>query len=407
MSEPTRDSTLAEGADRLAAQDRATHVDELHALASHEDFWVRYFVAANPHTDERTKELLCQDPEWLVRGRLAVDPLTPGDLLRALGVDACEGVRVRIAGNIRTPSGVLASLAHEAASQVEESVPFTFLQAISNPSTPGEALGDVSERLSLFCDEAYWDDFDLAIVVRSLLRNPSSPQALRSRVVAYLDEHEGEGWPARADFSLTGRFELHAWVGARDPRTPPEELAGLAALPRMADGEYCADELDLGLLLNPSLPSGTLRRFFSAVGEDDLLAPLINGHLGADPEWGPVEVVGWGWEAVESTWVDWAANPVRGSWADDSVIKRAVERGSYVALRCGWARNPSVPLDVLAALAADPEDLVRAAVAENRRTPVEIIRALALDPSSCVRASVMRNPQADDQARAAAVLQMD
>lgn len=60
--------------------------------------------------------------------------------------------------------------------------------------------------------------------------------------------------------------------------------------------------------------------------------------------------------------------------------------------KCGLARNPNTPVELLEVLATDRSQDVRYWVAQNPSTPVELLKILATDESSNVRYAVARNP---------------
>jgi hypothetical protein len=75
--------------------------------------------------------------------------------------------------------------------------------------------------------------------------------------------------------------------------------------------------------------------------------------------------------------------------ASTSVWTEVIER--YPQMRSWVAHNKTVPTEILAVLASDPDPGVRAVVAEKRRLPVELFRQLAGDPNEMVRARVAYN----------------
>lgn len=71
-------------------------------------------------------------------------------------------------------------------------------------------------------------------------------------------------------------------------------------------------------------------------------------------------------EATTNVWID--------------VIQR------YPGMRSWVAHNKSVPIEVLALLAVDPDPDVRSVVADRRKLTPELFRQLSADPDEAVRA---------------------
>lgn len=66
----------------------------------------------------------------------------------------------------------------------------------------------------------------------------------------------------------------------------------------------------------------------------------------------------------------------------------------YPDLREWVAHNKTVPLEILAVLAKDPDSKVRGTVAMKRKLTPELLRELADDPDESVRADVARHRRA-------------
>ena len=75
--------------------------------------------------------------------------------------------------------------------------------------------------------------------------------------------------------------------------------------------------------------------------------------------------------------------------ASTTVWIEVIER--YPEMRSWVAHNKTVPTEILAVLASDPDPRVRCVVADKRRLPVELFRQLAGDPDEAVRARVAYN----------------
>lgn len=70
-------------------------------------------------------------------------------------------------------------------------------------------------------------------------------------------------------------------------------------------------------------------------------------------------------------------------WRD--VIERYPDLREWVAL------NKTIPLEILAELADDPDVTVRSTVAQKRKLSLELMRKLAKDPHEAVRHSIAYN----------------
>lgn len=80
---------------------------------------------------------------------------------------------------------------------------------------------------------------------------------------------------------------------------------------------------------------------------------------------------------------------------DDALIEvwyDVIER--YPDLRKWVAHNKTVPLEILAVLAKDPDVIVRSTVAGKRKLTPDLLRELMDDPNSGVRGRVVRHPKA-------------
>jgi hypothetical protein len=91
--------------------------------------------------------------------------------------------------------------------------------------------------------------------------------------------------------------------------------------------------------------------------------------------------------------------------ADPSEYKRAVNESAtlgiwkdiierYPEMKIWVIHNKSVPVEILTALSADEDPMVREAVARKRRCPVDRLYALATDPDVRVRQAVSYNAKA-------------
>jgi hypothetical protein len=105
-----------------------------------------------------------------------------------------------------------------------------------------------------------------------------------------------------------------------------------------------------------------------------------------------------------------AAEFVRLASSDDPAeYGRAAHESAEVALwmeiiqdypdaRFAVAHNKTVPLEILASLASDPDDQVRSTVSVKRKLTPEILETMTGDPSSAVRLNIARHRNASRRA---------
>lgn len=175
------------------AGDPGTPEAELRALAVSEDPDVRMTVAGNPNTPLETLEKLAKDPWENFNGRagvrqgVATNATAPTHLLVTLANDSDEQVRMAVAGNPNTPTGILAEFAH-----AEWEFDEVLAKVAGNPSTPDNSLAFLA---SLTYDNA-GARMDLESIHLAVAENRSSSRTTLELLAQ--DEESEAGEAARA-----------------------------------------------------------------------------------------------------------------------------------------------------------------------------------------------------------------
>lgn len=79
-------------------------------------------LAEDPNTPAETLAVLADDPDWVIRRRVADNPSTPPEALTRLAIDDDRQIRRRVAGNPTTPTDVLVALAADPDKDVRSAV---------------------------------------------------------------------------------------------------------------------------------------------------------------------------------------------------------------------------------------------------------------------------------------------
>ena len=285
--------------------------------------------AKNCRTQKVELDRLADDPSWIVRTWVAVNPNTDSVTLHHLAQDKNARVRACVPRNKNTSPSTLACLAGDASSCVRWEV------AMSR-NAPADLLGSMVDdcsyqvRASVACNPSATKDKVLPVLARD--RNCE----VRKDVAFGIRDSDSNLFGGLAADTCKC---VRAKVG-RNPFTPP------ALLSRLARDK--AFDVRLAVAKNPFTPPATLdvlaqcpdrryRDFFVHVW-NELLAPSLNS-----------------WQVA----------------------------GHHV--RWHVARHPKATADTLALLARDKNYCVRGAVAENGNTPAEVLVPLAEDAVGDVR----------------------
>ncbi|GEP49186.1 hypothetical protein FVP74_11995 [Microbacterium saccharophilum] len=269
---------------------------------------LRRTAARHARTGPRTLERLARSTDAQLREDVAGNSNTPPTALEKLSRDEAADVRAAVAHNASTTKAVLTDLSHDGDPKVRAAL--TRLSQLE--------LGALARLL---------EDED-AGVRRAAQRHPSAEEAARCH-----------GQPSDSGNELTRATEpepvdrqvFEAMAGdkraevrmraAYDPRTPPDILEFLG-------GERRSSRVRRAVAANPNAPARLLRLLSADEDEQVRQAVAFNGATKPD------------------VLVDLAG--------------RSIDLALIVAL------NPAAPDDVLAALSADPEPLVRHVAAGMR-----------------------------------------
>lgn len=93
---------------------------ELSELSSHENSYVRRYVADNKSTPVQLLATLSKDEDWNVRSRVALNPRTPKDVLDNLSSDKDENVRWKVSMNPSTGEETLMKLKDDKSDAVKD-----------------------------------------------------------------------------------------------------------------------------------------------------------------------------------------------------------------------------------------------------------------------------------------------
>jgi predicted DNA-binding WGR domain protein/pentose-5-phosphate-3-epimerase len=327
---------------------------------------------------ESLMPLLAQDDA--INRLLARHPRASAELLEKLSHSSDKATRQGVAGNPNT--------AHEVYVKLGQQFPREFL---ANPALD----------LLLMVNPGLMEEVPQALLIR-LLKQADCPSSLLSWAAGHTQ--------AKVQLAV-----------AMNAKAPEEALAKLrasqhAAVLEALGAPQCSPELAqdpdkaFEQAVKDRLSAMTISELTGAwMGCDIGLAqwqylPLafrLKEANGGPPDWGAVLS-----QLVKTTWTPDVILKLIGHESVGLVVARhpstlLAERESVLDALAKdpseWTRraiadNPATPAAVLEALAKDPAEWVRSNLAENPSTPVPVLKALANDENSSVRFSLVKNP---------------
>ncbi|WP_327357387.1 translation initiation factor 2 [Streptomyces sp. NBC_01304] len=348
LLEPEYESTWPALAGRREAFPEAV----IAAIVGHPRSGVRAALARNPFVDPEVRGRLVDDPDWLVRARLAgrpdrtrpVRPLPDRVIDRMLTTYDNECVSELLASR-QIPFAFQLSYADHALASVRGMAVnvWTFLSEDQRAALRSDPDPGVRERVQevLAPDDAEANERALGPLPPP--RRHWSTHILVNRRLS----------PRVVDWLLSDPDPEHPWVLAHNHSTPPDVVAGLVAHPDRKVRLELARRADLDPVHVTTLardPDPHVRTAVSLRPElSEVERASIAYEVDTDQEFGPCE------------------HHARA--VPDPAASAAHARSRHPLLRRRAARDPALPVELVALLARDDDPGVRLLLAHNHPEP--------------------------------------
>ncbi|MGW3287368.1 hypothetical protein ACWDR3_22295 [Streptomyces sp. NPDC001002] len=386
----------------LALNPGLPHAVRIH-LAEHPDPGIRGALVIGAGSAPReVLERLLDDPDVLVRERLAESDHLPPDLRARLAADPEPTIRATVAQCwTQAPESVRRLLLTDPEDRVRAGACATYFRRLPHPVPPADLLpalladpvtragavrhctmdADTTRRLADDPDEA---------VRRELAEHPDLPPPLRDRLAEDPNLRVALRVFARQDTPEPTRAAIHAKILSD---APP---AGWLTDPRILDDDTLARQItnklarvELATLRLPWVTSDPLPYVdspyacfrASAARSGRLPAPVVTRLLDDEES------------SVRTTTALHARDRI------DPATAERIDRTYRPAKRTRWRPADELPLpaDVLRRLATDADPRMRQLAPRDLDLPVELVRRLACDPDETVRRVIATHPRLPTQ----------